>query len=120
MAVNLETRALGRRKIRYMLFRIQNEIPVDREDGLREYFEGQLHFDGWHNFNKTWDVGTESTWPNGHFLAVPLKRSAEDKWNDKLLELAQDWPFDQPGLIEDEEVSQDLENQEPVEEKEIS
>ena len=96
MAVKLDIRELDRRKLRYRLFRIQNGIPVDLEDGLQGYFEGQRHFDGWHNFNKTWDVGAESNWPNGHFLAIPLKKSYEESWNEKLLELAQDWPFDQP------------------------
>lgn len=96
MAVNLETRELNRRHLRYRLFRIQNDIPVDPEDGLQGYFEGQRYFDGWHNFNKTWDVGAEGKWPNGHFLAVSLQKSAEDTWNDTLLGLAQDWPVDQP------------------------
>jgi hypothetical protein len=104
MAVKLDVRELNRRKLRYRLFRIQNGIPVDSEDGLQGYFETQAAFDGWHNFNRTWDVGVEGKWPNGHWQTVPLTKSAEERWNEKLLELAQDWPFEQP--------------QEPVEEEE--
>jgi hypothetical protein len=111
MAVKLDVRELNRRKLRYRLFRIQNGIPVDSEDGLQGYFETQPEFDGWHNFNKTWDVGLEGKWPNGHFSAVALKKSYEERWNEKLLELAQDWPFDQPQeseevLIEEKDIGE--------------
>ena len=104
MAVKLEVRELNRHYVRYRLFRIQNGIPVDPEDGIKEYFESQPDFDGWHNFNKTWDVGLQAKWPNGHWIVEKKAKSAEQAWNEKLNELAQDWPFEQP--------------QEPVEEEE--
>ena len=95
MAVDLEVRKLKRRKLRYRLSRISNDIPIDDADGIREFFEGQPKFDGWHNFTKTWDVGNEGAWPNGHWKAITLKQSAEEAWNERLLEVAPEYPEEQ-------------------------
>lgn len=103
MAIKLAVRKFSRRELRYRLFRIQNDIPVDPEDGLQEYFESQEEFDGWHNFTKTWDVKKEDKWPKGHWEAQPLRKSAEASWNAKLLTLAEDFPFEQPEEPNNEE-----------------
>lgn len=104
MAVPLKLRELPRRKLRYRLFRIQNGIPLDDSNEIQSYFEGQPAFDGWHNFTVTWDVGHQGKWPNGHWKAAKLRVSAEESWNETLLEYAQDWPLpDLPGMDPDGE-----------------
>lgn len=92
MPVKKDVRELGRRKVRYRLYRIQSEKLVDKNDGLKAHFESQDEFDGWHNFGVTWDVGDESEWPEGHFIAVPLSESLEATWQKTLLGLVQDFP----------------------------
>ena len=91
MAVDKELRTLSRTKLRYRLYRIKNKNEVDPKDGIREYFEGQDEFDGWHNFARTWDVGREGPWPNGHWLAVKRLKSMEQEWNEVLARVAQDF-----------------------------
>lgn len=92
MPVDKEVRKLGRRQLRYRLYRIKTGSPVDPSDGLKSHYESQDEFDGWHNFGETWDTGPEGTWPDGHFIAVPLKESLETTWQRTLLGLAQDPP----------------------------
>lgn len=92
MAISQELRKLSRRKLRYILFRIQNGNPVDGSDDIKTFFEFQDRFDGWHNFTNTWDVGKEGEWPEGHWVAVGTKKSAKDSWDEKMLELVRDFP----------------------------
>lgn len=105
--VDQKTRKLGRRKLRYRLYRIKSGDPV-KKDGLKAHFESQDEFDGWQNFGVTWDVGDEGKWPDGHFAAVPLRESLEATWQRTLLGLAED----PPGFENDEPVD------EPVDESE--
>lgn len=98
MPVKKDVRGLGRRKIKYRLYRIQAGSIVDSHDGLKAHFESQDEFDGWHNFGKTWDVGAEGGWPEGHFVAVPLEESLEQTWQKTLLGLAKNPPgFEEAG-----------------------
>lgn len=99
MPVKKDVRELDRRKVRYRLYRIQSNKPLDAEDGLKSHFESQDEFDGWHNFGVTWDTGDEGDWPEGHFVAVPLVESLEATWQRTLLGLAQD----PPGFDDDED-----------------
>lgn len=94
MPVKKDVRELGRRKVRYRLYRIQSGDLVDPKDGLKSHFESQDEFDGWHNFGVTWDTGGEGEWPDGHFVAVPLEESLEATWQRTLLGLVQDFPAD--------------------------
>lgn len=91
MPVDGEARRLGRRKLRYRLYRIQSKDPVV-DDGLKAHFESQDEFDGWHNFGITWDTGPSGEWPEGHFVAVPLSESLEAQWQKTMLGLVQDFP----------------------------
>lgn len=94
MPVKKDVRELGRRKVRYRLYRIQSGDLVDSKDGLKAHFESQDEFDGWHNFGKTWDTGPEGSWPEGHFVAVHLDESLEAQWQKTLLGLVSDFPTD--------------------------
>lgn len=91
MAIEKTLRGLSRSELRYRLYRIKNKIEIDPLDGVKEYFEGQDEFDGWHNFTKTWDVGEEAAWPNGHWLAIKRHKSMEQEWNEVLARVAQDF-----------------------------
>lgn len=102
MPVKKDARGLGRRKLRYRLYRIKTGAPVDPNDGLKQHFESQDEFDGWHNFGVTWDTGSSGEWPEGHFTAVPLAESLEATWQRTLLGLAQD----PPGFEDDEPVEE--------------
>jgi len=93
--VKKDVRELGRRKVRYRLYRIQAGDLVDSKDGLKAHFESQDEFDGWHNFGVTWDTGDEGEWPEGHFLAVPLAESLEAQWQKTVLGLVKDFPTDE-------------------------
>jgi hypothetical protein len=93
--VKKDVRELGRRKVRYRLYRIQSGDLVDSNDGLKAHFESQDEFDGWHNFGVTWDTGDEGEWPEGHFLAVPLEESLEAQWQKTVLGLVKDFPTDE-------------------------
>lgn len=84
MPVETDLRDLSRRKVRYLLFRIQNGNPVSEDDGVKGHFESQDEFDGWHNFSKTWDVGAQGAWPEGHWVARPRKRSVWTEWQELL------------------------------------
>ena len=102
MPVDPDTRKLGRRKLRYRLYRIKTGTPL-QDDGLKAHFESQPQFDGWHNFGVTWDTGASGTWPDGHFTAVPLRESLEAAWQKTLLGLVQDLPVvDEVGTDEAE------------------
>lgn len=103
--VDQDVRKLGRRKLRYRLYRIKTGVPIDPSDGLKEHYESQDEFDGWHNFGVTWDTGAAGEWPEGHFLAVPLAESLETTWQKTLLGLAQD----PPGFKNDEPIEDDPE-----------
>lgn len=106
MPVKKDVRGLGRRKIKYRLYRIQQGDLVDPKDGLKAHFESQDEFDGWHNFSRTWDVGPEGEWPEGHFIAVHLKESLEATWQKTLLGLAQD----PPGFQDDKPIEPESED----------
>lgn len=92
MPVKKNMRELGRRKLRYRLYRIKTGTPVDSSDGLKSHFESQDEFDGWHNFGITWDTGSEGVWPEGHFVAIPLKESLEQMWQKTVLGLTREFP----------------------------
>lgn len=94
MPVDMEVRDLSRKDVRYRLYRIKTDpsAQVDPDDGLKDHFESQPEFDGWHNFAVTWDVGAAAAWPDGHFVVVPLKESLETQWQKTLLGLAADPP----------------------------
>lgn len=91
MPVAKDTRELGRRAVRYRLYRIKAGDPL-ATDGLKAHLESQDEFDGWHNFGVTWDVGDEGPWPEGHFVAVHLSESLEAQWQRKLLGLVRELP----------------------------
>lgn len=94
MTIPIECRELPRRQLRYRLYRIQIQNPVDEEDGIREFFETQLEFDGWHNFAVTWDVGKEGTFPEGHWIAVKRKKSMLQEWEEVVSKHVQEFPVD--------------------------
>jgi len=92
MAIPMELRELSRRKLRYRLYRIQNGNPVDKDDGIKQFFEGQEEFDGWHNFAVTWDVGKEGEFPKGHWVSVSREKSMMEEWQEVVQDLVQDFP----------------------------
>lgn len=102
----MDVRELGRRKVRYRLYRIKSEDPL-ADDGLKGHFESQPEFDGWHNFGVTWDTGKEGEWPDGHFVAVPLKESLEASWQKTLLGLVEDFPVEDEPEDEPEDETED-------------
>jgi hypothetical protein len=80
-----------RRRVRYNLFRLQNEeekgVPADTTpDGFKEFFEAQEWFDGWGNFGKTWDVGDPmEPKPRGSdnpLEVVPRYLSIHEEWDE--------------------------------------
>lgn len=91
MAVPKKIKTMNRSTLRYRLYRIKNKNEVDEKDGIRDFFESQDCFDGWHNFSKTWDVGEEGQWPHGHWLAVWREKSMEQEWNEILARVVQDF-----------------------------
>lgn len=97
MPIAKTARNLTRRQLRYRLYRIQSDDPVEKKDGLKAHFESQDEFDGWHNFGKTWDTGPEGKFPEGHYVAQPLHESLEAAWQRRVLLLAADFPVADEG-----------------------
>lgn len=48
---------MRRSDIRYRLYRLRNNIELDTNDGIREYYEAQTGFTGWKDFANKWDIG---------------------------------------------------------------
>ena len=82
----------NRRQIRYLLRRLRSfheeglELPTLPE-GFTETFERQERFRGWTNYQKVWDVDEESGW-----TIVMLDKSAEQAWNELLIEKVPELP----------------------------
>lgn len=96
MAVPIKYRGLSRREVRYRLYRIQSGKTVNNKDGLKQFFETQVHFDGWHNFGVTWDVGKEGVFPEGHWIAVKRKKSVLQEWEEIVAKHVQEFPTKEP------------------------
>ena len=48
---------MPRSDIRYRLYRLRENIELDPNDGIREYYEAQPGFMGWTQFANKWDIG---------------------------------------------------------------
>jgi len=48
---------MPRSDIRYRLYRLRENIELDPNDGIREYYEAQPGFMGWQQFANKWDIG---------------------------------------------------------------
>jgi len=70
-----------RKKVRYQLYRLQSEAEGRcanvSEEGFKEIFEEQTHFDGWRKFSITWDVAMDDPYRIVHRI-----RSAADEWEE--------------------------------------
>ena len=84
---------LQRRRIRYLLYRLQAEAAEDKPrpdlpEGFEEFFESQKWFDGWGNFAVTWDVGDpmdeESRGSADPFEVLPRYMSVWEEWDEEI------------------------------------
>lgn len=70
-----------RKKIRYQLYRLQNEALGKcanvSEEGFKEKFEEQPLFDGWRNFTITWDTALDDP-----YRIVRRHHSALEEWEE--------------------------------------
>lgn len=94
MAVPKKYRNLSRREVRYRLYRIQSGKIVNAQDGIKKFFESQTHFDGWHNFAITWDVGEEDNFPEGHWLVIKRRKSVLQEWEEVVAQHVQEFPVE--------------------------
>lgn len=74
---------LKRRRIRYHLYRIKNEVmggvPSEPPFGLKEYYEELPGFGGWLSFAVSWDIAEEDP------LKINFRQfSVEEEWNATL------------------------------------
>lgn len=72
--ISKEIRSLSSKALRYRLYRIMNNVPLDPFDGVQEFFEKEENFGGWENFAITWDV---------EFLEHP---TIQKPWSIKLID----------------------------------
>lgn len=70
-----------RKKIRYQLYRLKSEAEGKcanvSEEGFKEQFEEQTHFEGWRKFSISWDVALDDP-----MRIVHRYRSVLDEWDE--------------------------------------
>jgi len=74
----IDLNEIPRRKIRYIMFCLKDDVPVDGPlvEAIEEYYGNHPDFGGWENFSIKWDIGTDdpialSNWDDP---------SRQDKW----------------------------------------
>jgi len=83
---------LGRRNVRYQLYRIRTEAEggaSHKAKQIKLYYEKQPGFTRWVGFAREWDVDSEGK----HHLIVRRRNSEEQEWNYKLSGLAVELPW---------------------------